>query len=421
MRRGNFCSDIWILLLERGQSTNKAKIVRIVAVACAFDREPKGRFPRCENNFVLLMRISCHLIVVGDSPPTVPVVWQYRLTYVRSPSQPPEAVSRHRRERRCSATLAAWVLWRTFQRIKLADVFAQMRAVPVGTLALAALCAAGAFTTLACYEIAVVRYVKHCIGRAKPMVTALIAFPLGSCDRPGHAERRGAALPHVHAGGVFGDGSRCDRAAGEPAVRARVRLVLDISLVVAAETLEPMFRISSTWLVTLGCIGLAKDCGYLLLVVHARKPVRLGGWHVNLPTPAMTALQLVVGIVDIGLVSSVLYLLLPESAGIALPAVPRRVPRERAGRRAEPRAGGAGRARVDAVAAAAGRAARTVARGGADVPRHLRNRAGARSRWRLWACSRDSRRTVRCVRMLRRTSSAPARRAAARPTVDSKE
>ena len=35
-----------------------------------------------------------------------------------------------------------------------------------------------------------------------------------------------------------------------------------------------------------------------------------------MPTPAMTALQMAVGIIDIALVSSVLYLLLPDSAGI---------------------------------------------------------------------------------------------------------
>jgi Co/Zn/Cd efflux system component len=33
------------------------------------------------------------------------------------------------------ATLAGWVLWRTFQRIRFADVLAQMQAVPASTLA----------------------------------------------------------------------------------------------------------------------------------------------------------------------------------------------------------------------------------------------------------------------------------------------
>jgi uncharacterized membrane protein YbhN (UPF0104 family) len=212
--------------------------------------------------------------------------------------------------------LAAWVLWRTFQRINVADVFAQMRAVPASTLALAALCAAGAFATLACYEVAVVRYVKHGIGRAKPMVTALIAFPLGHAV--GQAMLSGGALRYR----MYTPAGFSATEVGATVLLANLPyglafgLCLDLSLILAAQTLEPFFRISSEWIFTLGCIGLAKDFGYQLLVLARRKPIKLGGWSVPLPTPAMTALQLVVGLIDVGLISSILYLLLPESAGI---------------------------------------------------------------------------------------------------------
>jgi uncharacterized membrane protein YbhN (UPF0104 family) len=97
-------------------------------------------------------------------------------------------------------------------------------------------------------------------------------------------------------------------------------LLFDLALVFGAEQLAPLFRISSHWLFWLGCLGLAKDIGYLWFVKRRKAPIRLGGWAVNLPTPRLTLLQLVVGIVDIVLVSSVLYLLLPESA--RLPYLP---------------------------------------------------------------------------------------------------
>jgi phosphatidylglycerol lysyltransferase len=215
------------------------------------------------------------------------------------------------------ASVAVWVLIGTFQRINFGDVLQQMRAVSGGTLAMAALCATGAFATLATYEIVLVRYVKHCIGRAKPVMTALIAFPLGHAL--GQAMLSGGALRYrmyTPAGFTATEVGATVLMANLPYALA-FGLLLDISLVVAAETLEPMFRISSEWLRALGCLGLAKDAGYLLLIALRRKPVGLGGWKVDLPTPAMTALQLVVGIIDIGLVSSVLYLLLPDAAGIA--------------------------------------------------------------------------------------------------------
>jgi len=214
------------------------------------------------------------------------------------------------------ACFAAWVLWRTFQRISFADVVAHMRQVPASTLTLAALCSAGAFTTLALYEVTVVRYVKHCIGRAKPMVTAFIAFPLGHAV--GQAMLSGGALRYR----MYTPAGFSATEVGATALLANLPYALafglsfDLALVLAAETLEPVFRISSTWLFALGCIGLCKDAGYALTIMLRRRPIKLGGWAVNLPTPALTALQLLVGIVDVGLVSMVLFLLLPDSAGL---------------------------------------------------------------------------------------------------------
>jgi glycosyltransferase 2 family protein len=215
------------------------------------------------------------------------------------------------------ACLAAWVLWRTFQRISFADVVENMRAVSPTTLALASLCVVGAFTTLAFYEVAVVRYVKHGVGHAKPMVTAFIAFPLGHAV--GQAMLSGGALRYR----MYTPAGLSATEVGATVLLANLPyalafgLSLDLALVFAAETLEPLFRISSHWLFALGCLGLAKDVAYALTILKRRKPIKLGGWAVNLPTPSMTALQLVVGVIDVGLVSMVLYLLLPDSAGLA--------------------------------------------------------------------------------------------------------
>ena len=214
------------------------------------------------------------------------------------------------------ACVAAGVLWRTFQRIRFEDVVAQVRALPASTLALAAQCSAGAFTTLALYEVAVVRYVKHCIGRAKPMLTAYIAFPLGHAV--GQAMLSGGALRYR----MYTPAGFSATEVGATVLLANLPyglafgLFFDLSLVFAADRLETFFRIPAHWLFTLGCIGLAKDFGYALLVIARKKPIRLGGWAVPLPTPAMTALQLIVGAIDVGLISMILYLLLPDTAGI---------------------------------------------------------------------------------------------------------
>jgi len=215
------------------------------------------------------------------------------------------------------AGLAAYVLFRTFQRISIAEVLANMRRVPTGTLMLAAACTAGALLTLALYEIVVVRYVKHCVGRARPMITALIAFPLGHAV--GQAMLSGGAIRYR----MYSPAGFTAMEVGATALLCNLPyalgfgLLFDLALVFGADKLAPIFRISSHWLLLLGCVGLAKDVGYLVFVWKRKAPIRLGGWSVNLPPLKLTALQFVVGIIDVVLVSSVLYLLLPDAARIA--------------------------------------------------------------------------------------------------------
>jgi phosphatidylglycerol lysyltransferase len=192
-----------------------------------------------------------------------------------------------------------------------------MRETPLRTLFLAALCATGAFATLALYEVAVVRYVKHCIGRSKPVMTALIAFPLGHAV--GQAMLSAGALRYrmyTPAGFSATEVGATVLMAGLPYALA-FGWLFDLSLVFGAERLAPLFHIESRWLLLLGLLGLVKDVGYLLFVWLRKAPIRLGGWAVNLPSVPMTALQLLVGFADVLLVAGVLYLLLPASADLA--------------------------------------------------------------------------------------------------------
>ena len=214
------------------------------------------------------------------------------------------------------ASLAAWVLYRTFQRISLADVVDNMRRAPTEALLAAAACAFGALFMLSLYEIVVVRYVKHNIGRLKPMITALITFPLGHAV--GQAMLSAGALRFR----MYAPIGFTAMEVGATALLCNLpfalgfMLLFDIALVTSADALAPLFRISGAWLLALGCIGLAKDAAYFAFIWLRKEPIRLGGWEVQVPTMRFTLLQLVIGIVDVVLVSSVLYLLLPASAGL---------------------------------------------------------------------------------------------------------
>jgi uncharacterized membrane protein YbhN (UPF0104 family) len=215
------------------------------------------------------------------------------------------------------AGLAIWVLYRTFQRIELADVIRKMIEMPRSKLLLAAACAIGAFLTIAVYEGIVVRNVKHPLGFAKPALTALIAFPIGhalgqmllSASALRYRMYTPAGLSAVEVGATV---LMC----ALPYALA-FGLLVDLALVLAPDRLAVAVGVEARWLFAFGLVGLAKDLGYAVLVARRKAPIRLGGWAVSLPTPRMTALQVMVGLIDIGLISSILYLLLPASADIA--------------------------------------------------------------------------------------------------------
>jgi uncharacterized membrane protein YbhN (UPF0104 family) len=149
------------------------------------------------------------------------------------------------------------------------------------------------------------------------MITALIAFPLGHAV--GQAMLSGGAIRYR----MYSPAGFTAMEVGATVLLCNLPyalgfgLLFDLALVFGAEQLAPIFRISSHWLLLLGWLGLAKDAGYLVFIWKRKAPIRLGGWAVNVPTMRLTAVQFVVGIIDVVLVSSVLYLLLPDAARIA--------------------------------------------------------------------------------------------------------
>ncbi|MFO1408003.1 MAG: lysylphosphatidylglycerol synthase domain-containing protein [Steroidobacteraceae bacterium] len=215
------------------------------------------------------------------------------------------------------AGLAAWVLYRTFQRISIADVVEKMQQVPAHSLVVAACCAFGALFMLSLYEIVVVRYVKHHVGSWRAMLTALITFPIGHAV--GQAMLSGGALRYR----MYTPMGFSAMEVGATALLANLpyglgfSLLLDLALFTHADAIAPLFRVSPTLIFALGCVGLVKDVGYLALVWFRKAPIKLGGWSVRLPPMRLTLLQFVIGLADVVLVSSVLYVLMPESAHLA--------------------------------------------------------------------------------------------------------
>ena len=240
-----------------------------------------------------------------------------------------------------------------------------MRAVPAETLLLAVACAVGAFATIAAYEIVVVRYVKHCIGRARPIMTALIAFPLGHAA--GQTVLSGSALRYrmyAPAGFTAMEVGATVLLCGLPYVLA-FGLLLDLALVFGAEPLGAAVPAVERVAVCARLHRARQGRGVPAVRPPAQGPDPprwLGRARAAAAHGAAAAggrhRRHRAGLVDP----------LPAAAGVGadrVPALPGDLSREHPGRRAEPRAGRSRRARIDAAAAAAAGAARAAARRGA--------------------------------------------------------
>ena len=63
-----------------------------------------------------------------------------------------------------------------------------------------------------------------------------------------------------------------------------------------------------------GVVFAALVLGYLLLVLLRRRPLRIGRWDIPVPSPRLTAMQLLTGALDWLLAGTVLFVLIPEQA-----------------------------------------------------------------------------------------------------------
>jgi glycosyltransferase 2 family protein len=96
--------------------------------------------------------------------------------------------------------------------------------------------------------------------------------------------------------------------------------LLDTTLVVEGDIAATVLHLPVALVITLGAIGLAKDAGYLVFVARRRTPVSVGGLSVQLPSLPMTLLQAAIGVLQISLVATLLYSLMPPELEMGLMA-----------------------------------------------------------------------------------------------------
>lgn len=216
--------------------------------------------------------------------------------------------------------LAAWVLFQRIEEIDFAEVTQHLSDVPLQIMIVALLCSAGVYTTVGLYEGIAVRLASGRDLRWQALRTAVIANPLGRAI--GVAMVSGGALRYrmyapeglslVQIGAVI-------LLVAMPYVFG-VGWLIDLSLLLHLKEASRAFQLPFAVVVAFTVLGLAKDVGWLAFVATRTQPITLRGQSIRLPSLRDALVQIGFGLVQISLMTTILYLFMPAELGMTWPA-----------------------------------------------------------------------------------------------------
>jgi uncharacterized membrane protein YbhN (UPF0104 family) len=218
------------------------------------------------------------------------------------------------------AGIAAWVLVQRLDEIDFADVMQHLGAVPTPIMVAALLCSARVYATVGLYEGIAVRIASGRNLRRQAFRTAVIANPVGRAI--GVAMVSGGALRYR----MYAPEGLSIREVGAVILLVAmpyafgVGWLIDISLLLHLEDASRAFRVPIATVAIFGVLGLAKDVGWLAFVASRKQPITIGGRSIRLPSLRDALVQIAFGIVQISLMSTILYLFMPAELNMTWPA-----------------------------------------------------------------------------------------------------
>ncbi len=213
--------------------------------------------------------------------------------------------------------VAGTVLWKVFDSIEFADVARDFNAIPTTSIVLAALLTVSACLAVAAYEVAMLRYLQSGLPDRLAAFTALTAFPIG------HAIGFGALSGGAVRYRFYSAAGLSAFSIGKVVVLSVFPFAMGLGLLCGLAFLTRstdgarLLMLDERWVVVIGGVLIFAHAAYLTLVLRVRGPVALRGFELELPSHRLTAIQYLLGIVEVLAAVGVLYLLLPEAAGVS--------------------------------------------------------------------------------------------------------
>ncbi len=213
-----------------------------------------------------------------------------------------------------------FVLHRELGGHHLHDVLNHLRAIAGQTIGTAALLTAASYWLLGSFDLLALRYIGKQIAYPRVAFTAFVSYAFG--HNLGVATLTGGAIRYRMYSVAGLSTTDVATVAGFCTLTSAIGLT---ALIGAALLLEPQrlaaaLHISPTIALGIGALALLLLFAYAAWAAHAGRTLTIRGWSLQSPGASIALPQLALGIIDVALAASVLWVLLPPSADLSLPA-----------------------------------------------------------------------------------------------------
>jgi phosphatidylglycerol lysyltransferase len=96
--------------------------------------------------------------------------------------------------------------------------------------------------------------------------------------------------------------------------------LIDLSLLLHLQDAARAFKLPVAIVAVFGVFGLAKDVGWLAFVASRKEPITIRGQSIRLPSLRDALAQIAFGLVQISLMTTILYLFMPPELNMTWPA-----------------------------------------------------------------------------------------------------
>jgi uncharacterized membrane protein YbhN (UPF0104 family) len=212
--------------------------------------------------------------------------------------------------------LAARFLMGATHGLHVADVMRALHAIPSSSVLFGAALVAVLYSALGTYEAVIARHVAGPVSDRRAVMGGTLAASIGHALGLGTVSGGAIRYRIYNAVGMRGlDVGKMIVLAAMP-YPGGLGLLLSVSLLAQSEAAAPILHTSAALARGIGLALFVMHVAYLTVVLTRREPLAFGRHRITLPTPRLTGIQYVVGIVEVCSAASILYVLLPPEASL---------------------------------------------------------------------------------------------------------